>query len=171
MPMQVFTVGQVLAAADVNEYLVNTRYAAKASDTNRISTTTLAADPDLTLPADANKSYLLELFLQYSSASAAGLKYNFTFPSGATLNGGAVSQLIAAGTQLTTYDQSGSFGPGVTITATALGIGLDNWIQVRGILVTSGTAGAFTLQWAQSASTASNTTVRAGSAMLLRRVS
>src|SRR5215470_15294427 len=87
--MKVFNVGDVLAAADVNEYLTHTKYASKPADTNRASTTTLANDPDLTLAVDANKSYRLELIANYynGGGSTGNIKVNLTVPASAVFYG------------------------------------------------------------------------------------
>lgn len=171
MAMQVFTVGQVLAAADVNEYLVNTRYAAKAADTTRASTTTLTADPDLTLPVDANKSYRLECMIIANSNATANFKLNFTRPSGMNAFGTALGQGLGGFGSGIPYDAQSGLDITSNIPTFAGNAITDFAVQISAVIVSSSTAGSLTLQWAQNTSNAGNTIVRQGSWMLLRRVS
>lgn len=168
MAMKVFNVGDVLGAADVNEYLVNTRFAVKPSDTSRNTTTTFANDPDLTVAVDANKSYALEMFLNYTAQAGQDLKYTFSVPASASLNGGVNGLFVASTTfALQPYDST------FTVTSTVSLLGqtvFDTSARISGILATAGTAGSITLRWAQNTSGGNNTIVRAGSYMLLRRV-
>jgi hypothetical protein len=77
MAVPTFTVGQVLTAALVNQWLAS-RAAVKGSNTSRSSTTTLADDPHLTLAVDANCIYVLELGLLYDGATAGDLATGLT---------------------------------------------------------------------------------------------
>lgn len=168
MAMQVFTVGQVLASADVNEYLVNTRFAIKPADTTRASTATLTADPDLTLTVDANKSYWMDCLILYNSNVTANFKMNFTRPATMNFFGSSLGQGLSsfgAGP----YDAQS----GLDVTSLVLnlaGSAIDMVARVQGVIVNGATAGSITLQWAQNTSNASNTIVRQGSHMFLRRV-
>src|SRR5262244_736215 len=88
MAMRVFNPGDVLAAADVNEYLVNTKYAIKPADTSRASNTTLTADPDLTVTVDANKTYFVNMTILFTAPASPGdLKWACTVPAGTVFNG------------------------------------------------------------------------------------
>lgn len=170
MAMQVFTVGEVLAAADVNEYLVNTRFILKPSDTSRSSTTSQTADPDLTLAVDASKSYILDMFVQYTAVNGSGdLKCSWTAPSGAIFNGMGIGVQASGAAEIYGYQSSGN----VLTTAVSYGGGGAAILSFRmsGILVMSTTAGSLTFQWAQNTSNGTATVVKQGSSMLLRRVS
>jgi hypothetical protein len=171
MPMQVFTVGQVLSAADTNEYFVNTRYASKPSDTSRISTVTLAADPDLTLPVDANKTYMVESFVQYTAIAGTGdIKATWSAPAGATFNGMGTGVMISSGNY-----QEFAYGPTGNLLSTTVaydgGGALLMSFRLSGMLVVSSTSGSLTFNWAQNTSNGTATVVKAGSSMFLRRVS
>lgn len=168
MAMKVFNVGDVLAAADVNEYLVNTILVQKPSDTSRNTTTTLANDPDLTVAVAANKTYWCEVLVQYLASGTFNLKAAFTMPAGAAFNGEMIS--MPAG--------GGSFAPNGLDAANPLnsvtfhiagGGAFELTARLSGLLVVAGSSGSLTLQWAQDTSGATNTTVRAGSFMYLRR--
>lgn len=168
MAMRVFAVGDVLAAADVNEYLVNTKFAQKPNDTSRATNTTLTNDPDLSIAVDANKSYEVEVYGLYLATNTPNLKIAFTLPGSATFNG--VSHLFPVG------GGGVSIGPldaAIPITGALHIAGVspfDGAFRISGILTTAGAAGSFTLQWAQDTSSASTTIMRGGSSMLLRRV-
>ena len=167
--MKVFAPG-VLGSADVNEFLVNTKYVEKASGTTRNNTTTLTVDPDLQLHLDTNKTYFMDMIAPFTSAVAAGFKFSFFVPAGTVFTGYA---LFTGGTgtpSIATYSSGGN-AITINVTAASAGSGVDDIVVVRGTLDTAGTAGNIGYQWAQSTSNAGNTTVRAGSAMWIRRVS
>ena len=169
-PLNVFYAGSRLTASAVNEYLVNTRYATKPGDTSRASTTTLTADPDLSVAVDASKSYWLDILILYTAASGSGdFKYTFGAPTGAVFYGTAV--VIAADTLVAafTYSPSG----GATISTTELVVSAGSGaipVRLSGVLTTSTTAGNLALSWAQNTSSGTATVVKAGSYMCLRRV-
>lgn len=166
--MKVFAPG-VLSSADVNEYLVNTKYVEKASATTRVSTTTPANDPDLSLHLDTNKIYFLELIAPFTSIAAAGFKFSFSIPAGTVFTGYALTG-IGGVTSINTYSSAGN-AITINISTASTGSGADDIITVRGTLDTAGTGGNITYQWAQATSNGGNTTVRAGAAMYIRRVS
>jgi hypothetical protein len=174
MALKIFNTGDVLAASDVNEYLVNYRFAIKGADTSRISNATLTNDPDLTLQLDANKTYHLELFIQYHGLPGADILWAFAAPATAALYG------MAYGPDLTI---SGATGPyktvaysvaGVSITGSrsngCRGVGTEDSFWCRGVIVNGGTSGSLTFRFCQNVSSATGTWVTAGSAMILRRV-
>lgn len=172
MTMKVFNVGDVLAAADVNEYLVNTRYALKTADTSRTSTTTLTADPDLVVVADANKIYEMLIMMVYNGPTAGGFKFDVTVPSGTTF-AGALWQVSSAGTfaAAAVLSPSGLTLAGITgfhFTATT---GSDQAAYIMGTLDTAGTGGNVTVRWAQDTSSGTSTKLLTGSSARLRRVS
>lgn len=160
-------VGQRLTAEFVASMLPIT--ARKAAATARISTTALTADPDLAIAVDANATYKVTALLLYDSAVAADFKWAFTGPAGFT--GDYSYSAIQTGSAAGSYadDQNGY----AAIAATpAVGGGAANVeaINIWGNFTTSGTSGTFTLTWAQNTSTASNTTLRAGSYLELTRI-
>lgn len=142
----------------------------KPANTSRASNTTLADDPDLTLPLAATGSYLWEAFIAYSVNVAAGgadIKATFTVPVGATL---VASQFgTATTTTPTSYDVT--VGPGSWPRAMAGNGTVGMAFQPKGSITMGGNAGAVTLQWAQNTSNATPLLVLAGSWMKLTRVS
>lgn len=164
MSMKSFNVGDVLAAADLNEYCVNTHFAYKASGTTLTSHPSLANDPDLQIPVEANVIYEMWLEMPYTSQTA-GLQVGFTAPSGTTL-GGTVSGRVSGSFDATDL----SFLLTLQYTGDATGTGVYYSITAHGLVNTAGTAGTLIVQWGQSSSSANGTTVRAGSCLSLRRV-
>lgn len=167
MALPVFSTGQVPTATEVNTWFVNITIASKAGDTGRTSTTTLADDPDLSVAVSANATYYALVLLRHNSQPAGDLKYTFTGPAGASFD--HVAETLSAAATLFTDDQL--FGSALTDIIASGGIaGVNVPIRCEGLLITSGTAGNFKLQWAQNTSNAGASTVRAGSFMLLHRV-
>ena len=171
MAMKVIADNTTASAADANEYFVNTKYTEKAAGTNRVSTTTLTADPDLQIHLDTNKTYWMELIAPYTSPSAAGFKFSFFVPSGTVFTGYA---LFTGGTgtpSIFTYSAGGGNLITANIFMASAGAGVDDIVIVRGTLDTAGSAGNIGYQWCQNTSNGGTTTVRGGSAMLIKRVS
>ena len=135
--------------------------AIKSADTARQSTVTLTADPDLSLNLNVGQ-YSYELFMLFDSVAAGA---GFQFSDGGT----AVDSRGTSPAGATGYVNGAAYGPkvesfvGATITYSSVGTGTDsNQVLYKGSLLVS-TAGTFNIEWAQMASTASNTTLRAGS--------
>lgn len=134
----------------------------KSADTARQSTTTLTADPDLQTATLQIGKYSYELFLLFDSVSgSAGFKFT---NDGTATDSRASSPAVAAG-----QVNAAAYGPKVesfyatTISYTTVSTATDgNGVLYKGSLLVS-TAGTFGISWAQVASTASNTTLRAGS--------
>lgn len=147
-----------------------TFHARKTGDTNVTSQTIPQADPHLVIPVVANAVYELDGILFITSTST-------TPDVGIQMDGPASSagtwQTIAPPTSATTDDST------VRTIATAMGTtrtyGLQTASQVfgfpvSGMLQTVGTAGNFTVSWAQSTSSATATTMKVYSWIRLTRV-
>jgi len=147
----------------VYQYLAATQATSsvKAADTARLSTTTLAADPDLSITLLTGQ-YSYELFMLFDSVAAgAGFKFQSV---GTAVDSRGTSPAVADG-----LVNAAAYGPKLesfvggaisyaTVTTSADG----NGVRYRGSLLVT-TPGTFGIQWAQVVSTASNTTLRAGS--------
>jgi hypothetical protein len=127
------------------------RSAYKGTQTDRASTITPAADPDLVVSVEANSRYEVTAIVGWVNGGG-GMRIDFTGPSGATMlwvdNDGSLATSI--GTDLTFN---------VTVGTT-----------LKGTLVTSGTAGSLTLRWAQNSSNAANTSMLVGCGLYAQRV-
>lgn len=139
-------------------------YVLKTADTSR-SSTTPTDDPHLTFPVAANTTYKVEIWLILESISNSNdWKIGVSVPAAATFQWGAESDqspnwgpLPLAGTPVVLSSAAGTIGTGGN------GSGITGAV-FKGVLTTSGTAGAFTLQWSQNtAGVGGNSTVKTGS--------
>jgi hypothetical protein len=124
---------------------------AKSADTSRASTTTRTADPHLTIAVAANKIYILEMVVW---ATGNSVRAGVTGPTGASL----IAQSLSAAA-------TASFDIGSTIDMNVNTIG-----TCLGLLSIGGTAGSFTLSWAQVTSSATASVVKRGSYLMLRDI-
>jgi hypothetical protein len=141
----------------------------KASDTAIVSNATLTPDPDLLTGVLAVGRYTFELCLIFDSVSGtAGFKFT---NDGTAADSRTVVPSVAMG-----YVNGAAYGPksesfyGNTITFATVGTAANsNEVIYKGALLV-GTAGTFGVSWAQGTSTASATTLRAGSYLSLSLV-
>lgn len=170
MTMKVFAVGEVLTAADVNEYLVNVKYVRKAVDETITSSTSLQNDDELFLSVDANKTYEVFFVATYNGATAGDISWRVTGPASSTLTMPSIGiQQAGAGSG---DDLTEAYNQALPVAQQygALGTGILSPIYWHGLIVVAGTAGTIQFQWAQNTSSGTATTVKAGSFMILRRV-
>lgn len=145
----------------------------KTADTSRASTTTLTADPDISLSLVAGKDYLLEgvLFLG-PGAEAGDFKYAFHMSTGSA-NGSYGSIGLAVGVTDVQGNVKCAALSDVAITnAVSANVGIDD-VGATILLVTGlircVTAGALQLHWAQNASNATPTVLKKDSYIKLER--
>lgn len=137
----------------------------KTAATARISTTTLAADPHLTMTLPVG-TWNVRVVLHYSvaaSGGADGFQYNFTF-------GGTITDdsQFSYGFDKTIASQGRlSFTTGGSISTNTTGS--TNWLVVEGVCVVT-VAGTLAFQWAQLVSGAHNLTLAIGSNMRATKV-
>ncbi len=163
-----FFVGQRLTASLLTS--AQPMQAWKTTSTTRISTATNTADPDLTLPLEANALYKLEYMLLYSTNATADFKWQWSVPSGTT--GNHVISAIQVGGAGTAQTEDLAIAYTLAANAGAGGLGSSSPFSVlgRGWVDTAATAGNMTLTWSQFTLTAVNTTLEANSWMELKRV-
>jgi hypothetical protein len=168
MPSSQFPV--ILAGTDYTAALIQSIVpwtAWKAADTPRSNTTTLANDPDLTVPVVANGSYLFLclLFATGAAISTGDLKAAFAWPSGGSGKWGSAG--FATGSAVPNWNAAR------TTTATSVPFGVNgassSWMLLGGMLLNGATPGSLTLQWAQNTSNATATTLQLGSGLLVVR--
>ncbi|MGW2920408.1 beta strand repeat-containing protein [Streptomyces angustmyceticus] len=147
----------------------------KTADETRTSTTTVSDDLHLYATLDANSVYRFRGTLLFDGPEAADGTMTFTVPTGAT--GGWAPE---AGTLSTTTPDGSAqlkvaarqFGSNSDIgimasSATLAGI----MVLPTGIVATGSTPGTLRLRWAQQTSTASATTLKAGSSLEVVKLS
>lgn len=168
MAVPTWTVGEVLAASDVNAWFVPR--AAYKTTAQHSTTTTLANDTQLALPVDAGAVYDWKLYLFYDGGTlgSGDLAFNFTFPSGLT---GAFQILgyNGAGSDLERLGGVLPFGSNAIVGTE--GLGNLRSATVAGSVAVASTAGTLQLQWARSSNASgADTIVHVGSYMTLRRI-
>lgn len=168
-PAQMQSLGQ---AADTTVKAVQDRCRGIVlqADESRISTTTLS-DSALTLTVLANKDYAFKLYVPYQAIDTADMKYDITFPAGASMRhtpfGPGTSQVTdvippaASRAGISVADGSGVSMAGNSNSASA------TVLVVEGSLRVGGTAGSITFRFAQVASIATNTTIKQGSYLMV----
>lgn len=140
-----------------------------ADSTPKSSDTTLANDTQLTLAVAANATYTLRGLLGLIGPTTADIKIKWSGPTGASLDWSGIGQdsTLAGGTgTVNTVRQV----IGDTVAYGTITGSVPVAVVLDGFLVTSGTAGSLTLQWAQNTSTAGNSIIKAASYFTLERV-
>lgn len=165
MGIPTWVTGQVLTASDVDTWFVPLS-SVKGSDQTVTSSTALVNDTALVLAAAANATYKFDCLVIYTGATGGDIQWTWAVPSGATL----LYQCLhneGGGTGLNNshlVNTAGFTGLGAASGGTTnIGLGMTGTFQ------TSSTAGNLQLRWAQNASNATPTTVRALSSIMLRR--
>src|SRR5215831_533880 len=167
MAVKSWNVGDVLSAADMNAWTVPLAVV-KPSDTGRNTTTTPAADPDLTLPVAAGASYEVRATIQNKGGTngSSDAQFGLSAPSGST------GFVIVTRQQITLF-------PTTTTDRNALGSvsnagtnGTGNTLPCRidAVVNVGGTAGNVAVIWAQNTSSGTNTTVITNSALVAQRI-
>ena len=140
--------------------------AIKSSDTSRNTTTTLADDPDLDISIPTTGFYRIKLYavFDYGTTEQAKLALNYSGTVNASNDGDTPAQLYGGNGSLTPIARV-DFTSGITdtITVDQGAFGQVIWDTV----VEFTTTGDLTLQWAQNISGATNTTLRAGSYLMV----
>lgn len=161
-----WVVGQVLSAADVNNWLVP-EAAVKTADQSVTSSITPVNDTELLIALAASVTYTFSLFLDFEGGTqgASDLRWTFTLPAGAFLRysyanrgtgGGATAGTLSTGTDV---NSSGTNGAGNL-----------QGVFGFGTIVVGSTAGTLQLKWAQQTPSATSTIMHAQSCIILQRV-
>lgn len=103
--------------------------------------------------------------------AAADIVMAYTMPAGATMRWGGVGPSTAVAAGIGTGQFSSQTASGTATTYGTSGVGTVNTVELMGEITMGGTAGNLQFQFAQSVSTASNTTIRARSRLELWRFS
>jgi len=141
----------------------------KTADQSVNNTTVVVTDNHLTLAVAANAIYHVSVMVIASGPTGADWKQTWSFPSGAT-----GTQFIHGPELPVTTVRSTNIQARSAPIATNLSYGTDGTensaIREEIWLKTAGTAGSFTLTWAQQVAVVGSTTVLAGSWMTAYRV-
>lgn len=145
----------------------------KTADEPIGSSTALQNDNHLIVPVVANATYEARWVLRYSAATTGDLKFTFTLPASATGEKSSAHAPLAATTcsnTSTTLVTNDITQTDANVGGAGTGAGNICLLVIDSLVTTAGTAGNITLQWAQVASDATNTTVHAGSYVTYRRI-
>lgn len=168
MPLVPYMIGQKLTSASFNNALDIDRTVYQLSDQVVVSSTTLVNSTNLSLSVAANSWYIIMAFIDYMSTTTADIRLNFAGPAGNTCRLASwslpITETVANGSLQRDAVDNTVFGSGGIGSATMM------TANPEGVIATLGTAGTLTIQFAQWASIANNTTLRAGSWMRLIKV-
>jgi len=149
---------------------------AKTSDQTKNSDTALADDNTLAVALTAGKKYMITGVIAVYAHATPDFKYAWSFTGTANAEAGVtyahIGRALAAGAATTTYPIGNGYlttpiTRSIAGSSTAehrLGVQIEVMIDVSG-------DGTFSLQWAQNTSDANNTTVKAGSWLLVEEIS
>lgn len=174
LPSLSLPAGAVVTAGEIAQIITaindGSVYVAKAADETINNSATLQNDDELFVTVAANATYEINTYVGYRSNTTADFKVGFTFPTGATLYFTTWNaQLNSSGT-LVTSTQLEAAASGSAFGVGGIAVGTTATFAGGGLLTTGANAGTFQVQWAQLTADASNTVVRAGSYLSLRRV-
>lgn len=130
----------------------------KSTDEIVNNSSTLQDDDELLFTPSINKVYHGRLVIFNDGGSTPDIKFAFTIPTGATIEWGGLNSLFRVANALS--------ADGTTAITAASQNATAFWWQ-EFVLVMSSTSGAVTLQWAQALATSSDTTVKAGSYLVV----
>lgn len=144
----------------------------KTADVSRASTAAYADDNELAASVVASAAYSVEVYGNYQAGATGQIKFQMTFPTGATLEGGSWEYdagTDAAGAVNWASNGTLSSSSPAAFVAGLVGTGGNVPFRLTGLLITSTTPGILALQWAQNVSNATATILRKGSWMRLCR--
>lgn len=164
--------GDIILASDINAQPLTFT---KLANTARLSTVTLADDPELASIPLAVGTYEIELCLFFTLTTTNTQKIKTRWGFTGTWNnqvrgvlGPGVNQVAAPNSvteaQMAAYQSSGQDAVYDIAAGGTYGFARET---ASGVVVT--VAGSLSLQWAQAVSTANNTTVQAGTSLKIRR--
>lgn len=167
MALTVFSTGDVPTATQVNNLFVNTLFVRKPSNETVTSSTALQDDDHLQLTVEANTSFEVRMLLRYAAQLADDIKISFSGPAGATFD----CAIMGLDTAATAFANDTNILLAISTAVGLGGLGGTNCgAYITGLLITSGTAGTFKLQWAQNNLSGSGVSVLSGSYMVANRV-
>lgn len=143
----------------------------KTQDTSITSDAAYDDDPHLAASVLANAVYAIEVYGTYQAGATGQIKFQMTFPAGATIESGSweydagtdASGAVNWASTVMGLTSPGSFVVGL------VGTGGNVPFRLSGLLIVGSTAGTLALQWAQNVSHATATILRKGTWMKLTR--
>lgn len=142
--------------------LANFQLIIKSSDETINSDSTLSDDSELTATLAANKRYAFFSVIFVITDATPDFKYGYTVPASTTNQKGASVWRGSGGLQ--------AANPVTTSQAMTASGTSETQLPINGYVITGASAGTLDFQWAQDTSDAANTTVKAGSFILVWEV-
>jgi hypothetical protein len=139
----------------------------KTGDETLNANAVLQDDDHLSFAIGASETWVVSYVLSILSTTSADWKFQITGPTGATAS--IVYSAVGSGTGLTVPD-SQAVPIAIATPTTVNWSGTNLLVRIDATITNSTNAGTVMLQWAQGTSTATNTTVRAGSKLVALRV-
>lgn len=168
MAKPVFATNDVPTAQQWNSWAVNVNFARKSTTQAVSNSNTLQNDTELFFPIEANAIYDMLAVIRYDGPAAGDFKILFRTPTGGSMFGAMIGIASSAATAFDGVQipvgGNGSFDVGT------LGAGTQSLV-VHGMVITAGTAGNLSIEWAQNTINASATSLQLGSYMTARRQS
>jgi hypothetical protein len=138
--------------------------ARKTADESRTSNTTFTDDAHLSLAVAANEVWQFQYMLITQGSTAGDFKFQWTFPAGAIAS--VNSTLVGTTGANTTYILDSGTSPLGPVTGDGTASATSpRIVWIAGFIINGGSAGNFTLQWAQNSSSATASTLRTNSAL------
>jgi len=166
-----WTDGELVTAAIMNPHIRDNFNALphlivkKPSDESVTSNITPQADDHLILPVGANEIWITEWHI-LALEGGGNMNYRFSFPSGGQIAFTAHVQEVGG-----TYTNRSIFGTTSPTSTNSVALSsLPRDVPIQGIYINGGTGGSVTFEWAQQASNAGATTVKANSLLFAGRV-
>jgi len=142
-----------------------TAFARKTAAEDVTSSTVYQNDDDLKFNIGASEVWTFKAVLGVDGGTTGDIKFQFTVPASAT---GKVIYCLASAAQAADNNKGGDIT--VSVGMGLDGSGTENSVLIEGIVVNSTNAGTVQLQWAQNASSATATSVNAGSYIMATKV-
>lgn len=126
----------------------------KAADQTVNNSVVLVADADISIPVLAGRVYQFHLTVYGITPAAADWRLHFTYPAGST------------GNYLYTGQTGTNYSYVISDTPTPGGAGTAETLEFHGTLIAA-IDGNFSFEWAQATATVGDTTMRAGTSLVL----
>lgn len=167
MPVPTWSVGQVLAAADVNSWFVPLSAIKTADQSVTSNASSFINDTELFVPIVATGSYQFECFLDYEGGTlgASDIQWSWNVPTGTFFRYTWAGNGTGGGTHAGDC-QVAADAP----SASSNGAGVLRGVAMHGTVVAGVNAGNLQMKWCQKTSSATSTIVHAQSCIVLRRI-
>jgi hypothetical protein len=146
------------------------RFVIKASDESVTSSDVAQDDDELLFAVLAGEKWTAEFELYYDAGTAGDIYFGIGVPAGTTGRFGVVGPIVAATSENGDWRSRSLAIGGGALGVGGIGAGTVTCAKVTVSLTVGGTAGNVVLQWAQNASSATASILKAGSFLVARRL-